>query len=135
PAALTETHRVLSKNGRAFIQVYPWYHCLPGSHLTDFIDEPFFHLKRPVEWVNDRLEQYAQAHPEQRSFVMTHMAPCYRTLNRYSADMFYREVVRAGFQVIKARVIAHDFDLSQAPPDVKFSELMICGTILLLRKR
>src|SRR4051794_23475354 len=44
PTVLREMKRVVKHDGRIFAVVYPWYHTYTGSHLTDFIDEPFFHL-------------------------------------------------------------------------------------------
>jgi hypothetical protein len=134
PGALSEARRVLRDDGRAFIQVYPWFPCFWGSHLTDYIDDPYFHIRRSLDWVRQRLEQYAQRHPDQRDFLLGYMLREYSTLNRYSADRFYREVLGAGFTVVKAGIISHDVDLSQAPPELQFSELMICGAKMLLRK-
>ena len=47
---LREARRVVRPQGRVFIQVYPWFHSFWGSHLTDYIEEPYFHLRRPPEW-------------------------------------------------------------------------------------
>ncbi len=58
----------------------------------------------------------------------------YSNLNQYSADRFYRQVLKSGLKVVKAQIISHDLDLSQAPSDLQFSELMICGTKMLLKK-
>jgi SAM-dependent methyltransferase len=132
---LSEIRRVLRDDGRAFIQVYPWYHCPAGSHLGDFIQEPYFHLKRQNDWVRLQVENYAEAHPERRDFLVNHLLREYLTLNRLSADRFYEHVVRAGFQVAKAQIISFDLDLSTAPEHIAFSELMICGTKMLLKKR
>jgi hypothetical protein len=48
---------------------------------------------------------------------------------------FYQSVVNAGFRVVKTRLISHDQDLSLAPPDADFADLMIAGTMMLLSKR
>jgi ubiquinone/menaquinone biosynthesis C-methylase UbiE len=131
-AVLSEVRRVLKKNARAFVQVYPWFHCFSGSHLTDYIDEQYFQIRRPLDWVRDSLKEYAARHPEQRDFVLGHMFREYSTLNRFSADRFYRHVLEAGFRVIRARIISYDLDLSNAPEELEFSQLMVCGTKMLL---
>lgn len=135
PRVLSEIRRVLRDDGRAFIQVYPWYHSFQGSHLSDFILEPYPQLRRSHEWMQARLEEYVTAHPDRRDLILGHIFPEYLSLNQYSADRFYSEVVEAGFQVTKARVISYDLDLSDLPPPTRFSEAMICGTKMLLQKR
>lgn len=134
PAVLSEVFRVLRDDGRAFIQVYPWYHAPAGSHLTDYISEPYFHLRRTPDWVRERLELQAAANPANAPFIREYLYGEYLSLNRYSANQFYRAVLAAGFKVVKARIIHSDANLSDAPPDVDFSDLMIGGTKMLLAK-
>lgn len=131
---LEEMHRVLKKGGVAFVQVHPWYHTFYGSHLTDWVSEPFFHMSRPDDWVLQRLEEHVVKHPSDRDFVMNGMFNAYKTLNKHSARSFYRDVQKAGFTVSKAKLISFEQDLSQAPPDVDFADLMIGGTMMLLSK-
>jgi SAM-dependent methyltransferase len=131
---LSEIHRVLKPGGRAFIQVFPWYKSLYGSHLSDWIDEPYFHLNRTDDWVRGQLEAKAAADPENKDFILWHMWPGYRSLNQISPRDFYRSALGAGFRIEKARVISYDQDLSQAPADVDFADLMIAGTMMLLSK-
>jgi SAM-dependent methyltransferase len=135
PAVLAEVRRVLRDDGLAFIQVHPWYHCYWGSHLSDFIPEPYFHLKRPLDWIREQLEEYVSERPESRDMILNYMYSQYRILNGYSANRFYRDVVNAGFQVMKAKLISYELDLTHAPPDTEFSDLMICGTKMLLGKK
>lgn len=134
PSVLSEVRRVLRNDGFAFVQVYPWYHSFQGSHLIDFIPEPYFHLTRPPEWVRQRLEEYVAAHPEERDRVLGYMFGEYSHLNCYSADRFYSDVVAAGFYATKARLITYDLNLSSIPRHTRFSEAMICGSKMLLRK-
>jgi len=135
PAVLAEIRRVLRDDGRAFVQVHPWYHCFWGSHLSDYIPEPYFHLTQSPEWIKGQLEKYVIEHPESRDMVLGYMYGQYRILNGYSANRFYRDVIAAGFQVLKAKLISYELDLSQAPPHAEFSDLMICGTKMLLAKK
>jgi SAM-dependent methyltransferase len=134
PRVLTEIRRVLQNDGRAFVQVFPWYQCYWGSHLSDFISEPYFHLKHLPDWTRERLELHYAGRPDKTAAVMSMYSP-YITLNGYSANHFYRDVVNAGFEVVKTRIITYDLDLSQAPPHVDVSDLVICGSKMLLRKK
>jgi ubiquinone/menaquinone biosynthesis C-methylase UbiE len=135
PQVLSEIHRVLKPDGKAFIQVYPWYPSLHGSHLSDWVSEPFFHLKRPDDWVLAQLNEAAEKNPGSRDFISRYMWSEYQSLNRISPRDFYKHALDAGFEVVRARVISHDQDLSQAPPGADFADLMIGGTMMLLTKR
>lgn len=132
PQVLREIKRVCRRTGLVFIQVYPWYHCLQGSHLTDYISEPYFHLNRPPEWVWQRLNDYVDKHPEERAFVFENMWPEYQTLNRYSANRFYADVIAAGFTVRKSVAITFPQDFTEAPRDIPLADLTIFGTKMLL---
>ena len=135
PRVLAEIRRVLKPQGRAFIQVYPWFHSLHGSHLTDWIAEPYFQLRRPVDWVRAQLEQQAAARPAEADFILGHMFAEYQSLNKRSARQFYAEVRSAGFRVIKAKLITFEQDLSDAPAETDFADLMVFGTLMLLEKQ
>ncbi len=130
---LAEIRRVVKPEGRVFIQVYPWFPSSLGSHLTDYIAEPFFHLRRPPERVRGQLERWVEAHPEDRKFVLSHMWQEYRTLNRYSAAQFLEAVRQAGFRVTRCRLISHDQDLTAVPENVRLVDAMVTGTMVLLR--
>lgn len=43
--ALLEIHRALKSSGYAFISFIPVYYCDTGSHMIDFISEPWAHLR------------------------------------------------------------------------------------------
>lgn len=130
---LREARRVVKPQGRVFIQVYPWFHCFWGSHLTDYIDEPYFHLRRPLEWVQAKLQEYAATHADQAEFILGHMLPEYRKLNRYSARLFLRDVMEAGFSIETLESVTKDDHIAAAPPDVPLADLIACGTFALLR--
>lgn len=132
PQVLSEIRRVCRRDGQVFIQVYPWFHCWLGSHLTDYIPEPYFHLKRSLEWVSQQLDDYVSLHPDARHFVFQNMWPEYQTLNKYSANHFYTDVVAAGFKIKRCVVISGDVDLAEAPEGIPLSDLMIFGTKMLL---
>jgi len=134
PQIISEIRRVLTDDGRAFIQVYPWYHCFVGSHLSDYIQEPYFHLKRDFAWVRQEMKRYGAEHPADQHPFLNYMLSEYQSLNRYSANHFYKDVIGAGFNVVKARMISFDLDLSGTPEETEFSSLMICGTKMLLKK-
>ena len=75
PSVLREIHRVLKPTGKAFIQVYPWFYSRYGSHLTDWIHKPFFHLKQDEEWVKGQLDDVVRASGRRTG---SSMSTCFR---------------------------------------------------------
>ena len=131
--ALQEIARVLRPDGFAFIQVYPWYQSRPGSHLMDHVDVPFFHLRWGKEEVREKLEEVANRKIESKVFLLGYLWDEFTTLNKFSADSFYECAKDAGLRATKARLISHDEDLSCAPKSFKLSELMVAGTMMILK--
>jgi ubiquinone/menaquinone biosynthesis C-methylase UbiE len=130
---LSEMRRVLKRRGNIFVQVFPWYHTYYGNHLTDYIREPYFHLEHDESWVQSKIDELNSQDPGRQQFL-TYMVGQYKTLNKYSANMFYRAVRDCGLTVVKAGVISYEMDLSQAPDAIAFSDLMILGTKMLIQK-
>ena len=132
---LEEMLRVLTPDGQAFVQVFPWYFSRYGSHLESWIHKPFFHLVHDADWVKSALDQYVAEHPEQdANFISVYMLKEFRQLNRKSASDFYRAARKAGFSITKAQIVAYEEDLSEAPAGVDFADLMISGTMMLMKK-
>jgi ubiquinone/menaquinone biosynthesis C-methylase UbiE len=131
---LHEVRRVLTDDGFAFIQVFPWFASRYGSHLADHIATPFFHLREELPEVRSQLEAVAEANPDLKDFMLGHLWDEYTHLNHISADDFYEAAKRAGFIAQKARLISMDEDLSRAPSRFKLSELMVAGTMMILVK-
>ena len=133
-SVLREMHRVLKPDGKVFVQVYPWFYSRYGSHLTDWIHEPFFHVTQSEEWVKSRLDQFVSTSGRTDGFIDVYMYSEYKNLNRISPSLLYKVARECGFVIAKARIISHDEDLSQAPAGVEFADLMIAGTMMLMHK-
>lgn len=131
---LSEMKRVMRSDGVCFIKVFPWWHSFYGSHLSDWVPEPFAHLKRPTEWIKLELERYVEQNPNMRSLLMDHVWPEFTTLNRYSAEMFYQDVKAVGWTEQKWQLTSYPMDLTLAPSDLSLSDLLICGSECVLRK-
>lgn len=117
-----ETKRVMVDDGVAFISVFPWWHCYHGSHLSDYIDEPFFHLKRDTQWVRSKLDEYAASNGSE--LLMDHMFREYTTLNKISVDRVFEIIQATGLRVSYCEVTSYAADLSEAPLDVSLTDLM-----------
>ncbi|WP_370174922.1 class I SAM-dependent methyltransferase [Sphingobium abikonense] len=135
PAVLAEIKRVLKTGGIAFIKVFPWFHSYFGSHLSDFVPVPFAHLTHDQAAMRAIIEKTAHeqtvVHPD---MILDHMWKEYLTLNRYSADMFYRDVKAAGFSRDIWTLISRQHDLTDAPPGYELSQLMVSGSDTILHK-
>jgi len=135
PAVLAEIKRVMKADGVAFIKVFPWFHSYYGSHLSDFVPAPFAHLTHDHAAMRAIIEKTAHeqtaVHP---NLILGHMWDEYLTLNRYSANMFYRDVKAAGFARDVWKLISYQHDLTNAPPAYDLSDLMVSGSDTLLYK-
>ncbi|NNM75074.1 class I SAM-dependent methyltransferase [Enterovirga aerilata] len=132
---LTEMRRVMKPDGVCFIKVFPWFHSFYGSHLADFIQEPFAHLKYDHPTLLRMVTSYLDEHPEHdRNLILNHVWPEFLTLNKYSANMFYDDVRACGFSSAVWKLISYAHDLSHAPDGYSLSDLMIAGSEVILRK-
>ncbi|WP_245524530.1 class I SAM-dependent methyltransferase [Methylobacterium nonmethylotrophicum] len=127
-AVLSEMRRVLKPHRRGMISVFPWFTSYYGSHLSDYISEPFFHLKRNKDWIREKLEEYAIQHPDSRDLVTRHMWNEYESLNGYSAEDFYRDFCSVGFSRHNWQLLSYETELTEAPRSTSFSDLMITGS-------
>lgn len=133
-AVLREMRRVMRPNGVGYISVFPWFPSFHGGHLTDYINEPFFHLRKGPQWISDQLEGYAEKNPAERDFVTRHMRREFDHLNRLSADDFYRLFRQVGFREHTWEALCYPVDLTLAPRDRSFGDLMIAGSSVAFRK-
>jgi cyclopropane fatty-acyl-phospholipid synthase-like methyltransferase len=131
---LSEIRRVVKDQGMVFINVFPWFHTRYGSHLTDYIPSPFFHLKMELPDVKLMLEHAVEQKPQERDLVLGHLWNEFVNLNRFSADDFYEQAKAAGLVAYKIELTSHCEDLREAPTGYKLSELMVAGTKMLLAK-
>ena len=129
---LREMRRVMAPDGFGFVTVFPWYHSRYGSHLSDFVTEPYFHLTRSNEEVRSMLEAREYISAQQRSLVLDHLWDEYLHLNGLSADMFYEAVKAVGLRATKVELLTTTDDLSTAPTANRLSELLIAGCTMTL---
>jgi ubiquinone/menaquinone biosynthesis C-methylase UbiE len=131
---LAEIKRVMSDDGFAFIQVFPWFASRHGSHLTDHISSPFFHLLESHAEIRAQLEAAAEEKPDSKDFMLGHLWTEFTHLNGISADDFYECAKRVGLTVRRVRLISMDEDISAAPASYSLSQLTVAGTLMLLVK-
>jgi SAM-dependent methyltransferase len=145
---LLEARRVVKPTGRIFIVVHPWFHSFHGSHISDYISEPFFHLHRPDSWVWDQLNEFLTNHPELaekpirfwrpegytlRSYLREVMWPAYRTLNRYSARRFLTEALETGLIIEKLETALEEHPAASSVRGESYADLITAGSTILFR--
>ncbi|OCJ07723.1 hypothetical protein A6U86_28780 [Rhizobium sp. AC27/96] len=131
---LSEMRRVMKPSSWGMVSVFPWFPSYYGSHLSDYIPEPFFHLKETDEWTKVKLEEYADKNPQARDLVTRHMWQEFKSLNRKSPEEFYRDVKSIGFSRHAWELLSYETTLTEAPNDATLSDLMICGTTVRFMK-
>lgn len=131
---LREMKRVLKPGSWGMVSVFPWYPSFYGSHLSDYIDSPFFHHRESAEWVKSKLDEFSAANPEMKDLVSRHMWQEFNSLNKMSPEDFYKEVKDVGFSDHVWELLSYAQSLKDAPRDASLSDLMICGTTVRLLK-
>jgi SAM-dependent methyltransferase len=126
-AALDEVRRVLRRNGHFFLQLWPFYFSAKGSHLWQWFDEDFHHLR-----VNERdlVGQVIadERQPREWAQYMTHE---FERLNRLTLDQLQRSVLAAGFDVLRIELIAWPTRLTPSLARYSWADLGISGIKLL----
>jgi SAM-dependent methyltransferase len=97
-AVLKEMRRVLTDDGKLFLQLWPFYHSERGSHLWEWCPEPFHHLAEPVAETERRVR--ASGDPARAELMLREFG----TLNRLTLDELGAVLVSAGFAVRKLDV-------------------------------
>ena len=83
--ALLEIHRALKSGGYAFISFIPVYYCDTGSHMIDFISEPWAHLRYNEE---DYIRKLREASGGNEYFVNEFKHGLNRLSKGYFKDLF-----------------------------------------------
>jgi ubiquinone/menaquinone biosynthesis C-methylase UbiE len=130
-AALDEVRRVLRRDGHFFLQLWPFYFSAKGSHLWQWFDEDFHHLR-----INER-DVVGQViaddrQPTEWAEYMTHE---FERLNRLTLDQLQRSVLAAGFDVLRIELIAWPTMLTPSLARYSWADLAISGIKLLAKPR
>jgi SAM-dependent methyltransferase len=130
-AVLLEMKRVCRPGGILYIHTYPWWHCFYGSHLTDYIKEPFFHLNHDSAWVRTQLDAHLAENPQDAGIV-NHIYGEFLTLNHYSQRMFSEAINEAGLKISLCDLICYRQKLEGLPDGISEVDAMICGSEMVL---
>lgn len=107
--ALLEIHRLLRPGGYAFICFIPLFNCDEGSHMTQFVKEPWAHLKYPEE---EYLRLLREMTPGTEYFANEFKYGLNKRPGRYYIDIFNKYgaplLGRDGFALALSRLLGRD---------------------------
>ena len=127
---LQEAHRILQDDGIFFVQVYPLFYSSWGSHLEEWLREPFQHLHLSL----DEISALVIANNENEDHARR-MLREFALLNRLSIDEFQQSVRTSGFRVAKFELITGATHIPSSVDSIPLSLLMIQGFKALLVKQ
>jgi ubiquinone/menaquinone biosynthesis C-methylase UbiE len=120
PGLLAEIRRVLVPNGLLFIQIWPLFFSEHGSHLWQWFDEPFAHLRLSDEEFRAQLQERI-ASPELAEAMLELYASC----NRLTLDQLGSALNATGFYIAKVET---DRAAAHIPPEVQDMDLSLLTT-------
>jgi ubiquinone/menaquinone biosynthesis C-methylase UbiE len=130
-SVLREIHRILRPTGHFFLQLWPFYHSPRGSHLWDWFDDEFHHLKTSGPDVVAAMA----ASNEQPLDRTQYMSREFEHLNRITLDELQRSVLAAGFDVHRLELLAAPVHLTPELARYSWTDLGIGGVKLIALPR
>jgi len=125
-------YKSLKPGGLVFIQIAPLYYSAEGSHLYDFIKEPWGHLIHPTNVYYDKL---VSAESIDNEDLRKALLSTYNTLNRITVSELERRFENKQFEIIRKYTTRDELE----PPDslteiYNYNVLTTNQVVLLLRK-
>lgn len=87
---LLEINRVLKKGGYAFISFIPAFYSDVGSHMIDFVPEPWAHIKYPEE---EYIEMLRRATPGTQYFINEYTHGLNKLPKKYYINLFNKYTI------------------------------------------
>lgn len=122
---LREIRRVLRPYGVLFIQLWPFYASEHGSHLWPWFDDAFVQHRYSDSEVSDHLHKRL---PPDLATAMVHL---FRSCNQIDADSLQRDVLAAGFRIVKFEILTNTVRIPDVLDHLPLSQLGIAGVKLL----
>jgi len=125
---LREIRRILTDEGVLFIQLWPFYHSMHGTHLVDWFPEGFAQYRHDDEHILATMQ--ADGDPA----LVAEMFQAYQTLNRITADELLASLRQAGFRVAKLALQTDAVHIPEQASHLAASQVGISGIKLLAVK-
>ena len=130
-SVLREIRRILRPTGHFFLQLWPFYLSPRGSHLWDWFDDDFHHLKTSGPDVVAAMSESDR----QPAAWTEYMAREFQHLNRITLDELQRAVIAAGFEVHRLELLAAPVHLTPELARYSWTDLGIGGVKLVALPR
>jgi cyclopropane fatty-acyl-phospholipid synthase-like methyltransferase len=125
-------YKSLKPNGVVFIQIAPLYYSAEGSHLYDFIGEPWGHLLHQSNAYNDKLATAEKVDSEE---LRKALASTYMTLNRITVPELERRFENKHFAIIRKYTTRDPFDPPKALTEIYNRDVLTTNQVVLLLKK
>ena len=130
-SVLREIRRVLRPTGHFFLQLWPFYRSAGGSHLWDWFDDDYHHLKMNQPDVVGALTESDRHSPEWTQY----MSREFQHLNQITLDELQRAVIAAGFEVHRLELLTKPVHLTPELARYSWTDLGIGGIKLIALPR
>lgn len=127
-ATAAEIARILKTHGVLFLQLYPFFHSGPGSHLWTWFPDGYAQLLLDPDVVEQRVEDEAWRTSDE--WRRDRLAD-FRSLNRLTVDSLQDALTDAGLVISKVELITQPFHIPAGLDSYRITDLGITGIKLL----
>lgn len=125
-------YKSLKPDGVVFIQIAPLYYSAEGSHLYDFIQEPWGHLIHQSNVYNEKLAAAEKVDNEdlRKALISTFM-----TLNRITVPELERRFENGNFEIIRKYTTRDQFTPPKSITEIYNRDVLTTNQVVLLLKK
>lgn len=124
---LSEIRRIVRPDGAFFLQLWPFYHSARGSHLWDWFDDEFHHLRAS----DDEIVAQVRASGRHSETWTEYMLREFQTLNRATLADLQDAVQESGFSVRRLELLAAPATMMPGLERYPWADLGISGIKLI----
>ena len=124
---LSEIRRILRPDGLLFLQIWPLYYSMHGSHLWPWYPDGYAQLKHRTEELAARITQAEQGRTADVAFIIEE----FENLNRITVDELQRCILAAGLHITKFELMTGSTHVTRALARHPLTDLGISGIKLL----
>jgi hypothetical protein len=132
PDVMNLLHRALKPTGVILVQIAPLYYSAEGSHLMQWVNEPWGHLLNQHNAYYDKLVAATRECSEE---LCTALWSTYRTLNRITVSELVNLLKGHGFEILKEYKTQDGIDPPERLKKIFDLSVLTTNQIVLLARR